>query len=194
MRYCPLGADDMHRTSCGDDMPSLREPPKLALLASGNPCCGLDKKEVTFGRQKLLLFWRKGRDRIKNNGFAETCFGAHGRFCSFDFEQLQHNALKTLHRRVFTRRTDMGTGFRIPFYPFRNKKGHPMDVLFYGGKGGIRTLERVLAVTRFPVVRLRPAQPPFRSLLLTVNRDPQIAQLLYHMKNEKSILFLFFFK
>ena len=35
-------------------------------------------------------------------------------------------------------------------------------VPFCGGKGGIRTLERVLAVTRFPVVRLRPAQPPFR--------------------------------
>ncbi len=24
MRYSPKGADDMHRTSCGDDMPSLR--------------------------------------------------------------------------------------------------------------------------------------------------------------------------
>ena len=30
----------------------------------------------------------------------------------------------------------------------------------FGGEEGIRTLERVLAVTRFPVVRLRPAQPP----------------------------------
>ena len=30
-----------------------------------------------------------------------------------------------------------------------------------GGKKGIRTLERVLAVTRFPIVRLRPAQPSF---------------------------------
>ena len=30
-----------------------------------------------------------------------------------------------------------------------------------GGKRGIRTLERVLAVTRFPIVRLRPAQPSF---------------------------------
>ncbi|MBQ8215939.1 MAG: hypothetical protein IJZ33_06720 [Clostridia bacterium] len=24
MRYSPEGADDMHRTLCGDDMPSLR--------------------------------------------------------------------------------------------------------------------------------------------------------------------------
>ena len=30
-----------------------------------------------------------------------------------------------------------------------------------GGKRGIRTLERVLAVTRFPIGRLRPAQPSF---------------------------------
>ena len=34
-----------------------------------------------------------------------------------------------------------------------------MYALFYGGQSGIRTLERVLAVTRFPIVRLRPAQP-----------------------------------
>ena len=33
--------------------------------------------------------------------------------------------------------------------------------LFACGKRGIRTLERVLAVTRFPIVRLRPAQPSF---------------------------------
>ena len=32
-------------------------------------------------------------------------------------------------------------------------------VLFFGGERGIRTLGRVLADTRFPVVRLRPAQP-----------------------------------
>ena len=43
--------DDMHRTSCGDDMPSLREPPKLALLASGNPYCGLDKKSAFLRMQ-----------------------------------------------------------------------------------------------------------------------------------------------
>ena len=24
--------------------------------------CGMDKKEATFGRQKLLLFWRRRRD------------------------------------------------------------------------------------------------------------------------------------
>ena len=34
--------------------------------------------------------------------------------------------------------------------------------VFHGGKKGIRTLERVLAVTRFPIVRFRPTQPSFR--------------------------------
>ena len=32
----------------------------------------------------------------------------------------------------------------------------------FGGEGGIRTLVGVLAQTRFPVVRLRPAQPPLQ--------------------------------
>ena len=32
-----------------------------------------------------------------------------------------------------------------------------------GGERGIRTLVRVLALTRFPVVRLRPAQPSLRA-------------------------------
>ena len=44
MKYSPKGADDMHHASRGDDMQSLREPPKLGKLASGNPYCGLDKK------------------------------------------------------------------------------------------------------------------------------------------------------
>ena len=37
-----------------------------------------------------------------------------------------------------------------------------------GGKGGIRTLGRVLADTRFPVVRLRPAQPSLHLLSLRI--------------------------
>ena len=32
-------------------------------------------------------------------------------------------------------------------------------LLHFGGERGIRTLERVLTVTRFPIVRLRPTQP-----------------------------------
>ena len=45
--------DDMHHASRGDDMPSLREPPKLGKLASGNPYCGLDKK---FDRSQPVDF------------------------------------------------------------------------------------------------------------------------------------------
>ena len=40
--------DDMRRTSCVNDIPSLREPPKLGKLASGNPYCGLDKQNFIF--------------------------------------------------------------------------------------------------------------------------------------------------
>ena len=36
----------------------------------------------------------------------------------------------------------------------------------FGGEKGIRTPERVLAVTRFPIVRLRPAQPSLRATVL----------------------------
>ena len=36
-----------------------------------------------------------------------------------------HSSLKTLHRRVFARRTDMGTGFRFPFNTgYQKKKDH----------------------------------------------------------------------
>ena len=33
---------------------------------------------------------------------------------------------------------------------------------FFGGEEGIRTLEALLTLTRFPIVRLRPAQPPLQ--------------------------------
>ena len=39
---------------------------------------------------------------------------------------------------------------------------------FFGGERGIRTLERVLTVTRFPIVRLRPAQPSLHGARLFV--------------------------
>ena len=31
--------------------------------------CGMDKKEATFGRQKLLLFWRRRRDLNSRAGY-----------------------------------------------------------------------------------------------------------------------------
>ena len=45
--------DDMHRTSRGDDMPSLREPPKLVKLASGNPYAAWIKKS-SFRRTRIF--------------------------------------------------------------------------------------------------------------------------------------------
>ena len=61
-------------------------------------------------------------------------------------------------------------------------KKHPFwDAFSFGGKGGIRTLGRVLADTRFPVVRLRPAQPPFHC-----------APVLYHIPHPIATPFLKF--
>ena len=42
-------------------------------------------------------------------------------------------------------------------------------VLFSGGERGIRTLGTVLAFTRFPVVRLRPAQPSLQIDFLIIS-------------------------
>ena len=49
----------------------------------------------------------------------------------------------------------------LRFFDFDINKGpYPIGkALHSGGEREIRTLGRVLAVTRFPVVRLRPAQP-----------------------------------
>ena len=41
-----------------------------------------------------------------------------------------------------------------------------MVEFIFGAERGIRTLERVLTVTRFPIVRLRPAQPSLQLILL----------------------------
>ena len=38
------------------------------------------------------------------------------------------------------------------------------DYRLSGGEGGIRTLETLLTPTRFPIVRLRPAQPPLHAI------------------------------
>ena len=76
-------------------------------------------------------------------------------------------------------------GVLIP--PLNTKKQNTQKgVLFFGGEKGIRTPERVLAVTRFPIVRLRPAQPSLRisySLL-------QATKALYFIFKEKSSIIL----
>ena len=45
----------------------------------------------------------------------------------------------------------------------KKETGAKRTLLRRGGERGIPTLERVLAVTRFPIVRLRPAQPSLHS-------------------------------
>ena len=60
-------------------------------------------------------------------GFAETRFGAHGRKCSIDLKQDQHNGLKTVRRTVFVCRTDIDTPFRIPSkFGCQKQKAHHM--------------------------------------------------------------------
>ena len=39
----------------------------------------------------------------------------------------------------------------------------------YGGEEGIRTLETLLTPTRFPIVRLRPAQPPLHAQIIEIS-------------------------
>ena len=50
----------------------------------------------------------------------------------------------------------------LPFLRYTTKTAHDIFLSWaYGGKKGIRTLEGFRGPTRFPVVRLRPAQPSF---------------------------------
>ena len=58
------------------------------------------------------------------------------------------------HRTAFTAHQSATNGAK-------NKKAPAMQVLFCGGKSGIRTHGALLTHTRFPIVRLRPAQPSF---------------------------------
>ena len=73
--------------------------------------------------------------------------------------------LKTVHWTVFTAETP----FLLPAHsnpPLSNsiKKVTPLGgITFFGGKRGIRTLGAFIGHTRFPVVRLRPAQPSFHN-------------------------------
>ena len=61
------------------------------------------------------------------------------------------------------------TSFLLPAHsnpPLSNsiKKVTPLcGITFFGGKRGIRTLGAFIGHTRFPVVRLRPAQPSFHN-------------------------------
>ena len=75
-------------------------------------------------------------------------------FCNVS-QKASVTVLKTTHRVVLL------TAFESLYYILliKRKKTPRGCLSFYGGERGIRTLGTVLAFTRFPVVRLRPAQP-----------------------------------
>ena len=81
------------------------------------------------------------------------------------------------------------TAFESIYYILHHKtKKTPQGRLsFYGGERGIRTLGTVLAFTRFPVVRLRPAQPSLRTAQHWYNSTNAIVcQVIF----EKVLIFL----
>ena len=91
------------------------------------------------------------------------------------FEKFFGHRSKTAHCAVFSLRSNP------IIFSLTNKSRmrlHPAFVC--GGERGIRTLGTVLAFTRFPIVRLRPAQPSLHLLDFYI-----ISQ-----KNKKSIPFL----
>jgi hypothetical protein len=65
--------------------------------------------------------------------------------------------------------------------------------LYFGGERGIRTLGTLLTFTRFPVVRLRPAQPSLHKMILNLNRlniVQQIIPLVNEISHKTDKLFL----
>ena len=107
---------------------------------------------------------------------------------------------KTVHRTVFFRYPSVAPSlFESPTNITATKKERiPTDTLFFfsGGERGIRTPERVLAVTRFPVVRLRPAQPSlhiFNFAPFSVGQKRPFKRLLHYTqclaKNQEQFSF-----
>ena len=131
----------------------------VCLTLRSNPSIQLKRNKKH--RQKSVFFiWRKGRDSV--SAAASVRVDSDWHWQSFTTDPFESS-----------RSTQ------------KNKNGIPFGIpSLFGGKGGIRTLGRVLADTRFPVVRLRPAQPPFRTQALT----------LYHARNKKSTPFSILFE
>ncbi len=77
-----------------------------------------------------------------------------------NFRCAKRTILSRAARTRFTpERHSLPNGSNPSFYQSIEKKVPYWVPFLYGGERGIRTLGRVLADTRFPVVRLRPAQP-----------------------------------
>ena len=71
-------------------------------------------------------------------------------------------------------------GFFMPIRRHKKTTTPKKELLFFGGKRGIRTLGAFIGHTRFPVVRLRPAQPSFHRCFCLCTPDSQV--LLYYSK------------
>ena len=105
--------------------------------------------------------------------------------------------IKSTHRRNdITRRrriSDSTAVFPPPARVDYTEKEHlrKASALFPGGEGGIRTRETLLTPTRFPVVRLRPAQPPLH--FCAGIRSLKSACISYSIFRQKSSLFWDFF-
>ena len=139
------------------------------------------------------LFWRKERDSLRypspKNSPAD-CFysrisaSAAGsfEFLSFQFnkkvtplcgitfwrkerDSLRYPSPKNSPPDCFYSRISASAAGSFESLTFQfNKKVTPLcGITFFGGKRGIRTLGAFIGHTRFPVVRLRPAQPSFHN-------------------------------
>ena len=96
---------------------------------------------------------------------------------------------------TFCERSDLQRVLHDPRFP--NKKTRDtlrMSLAFYGERG-IRTLVGVLAQTRFPVVRLRPAQPSLHASNLCRSRLLYYSTNIFFVKGfpEKSLCFFVIF-
>ena len=76
---------------------------------------------------------------------------------------------------------------RVQIFPAK-AKSTPFGVLCFGGEGEIRTLEPLLTVTRFPVVRPRPTRRHLQSCSINLSF---ITTLDYYTKSKQKNQYLF---
>ena len=108
------------------------------LPAHSNPSLSNSIKKVTpLGG---ITFWRKERDSLR---YPSPKNSPPDCFCSRNF-------------------VSAAGSFESPSFQFKKSDPTVWDH-FFGGKRGIRTLGAFIGHTRFPVVRLRPAQPSFHN-------------------------------
>ena len=114
--------------------------------------CTKKQNELRFLKVRFISFWRRERDSFLN-------FSKHS--ISLICYVLKNSSVTVQKQRTVL----FFHCVRIPLYSPHNEKSTASAVLFRcGGERGIRTLGTVLAFTRFPIVRLRPAHPSLHLL------------------------------